>query len=245
MQSAAVRAYIKNDVVPIVLARVSDLLSTTRVAGNLYFGTRPCTSIWPNLGECASVTTSPTCGSLVAVPDAHLLPTTLCLDGIRDNCEVIPGGSGVANADVILYFAAKPAASCDLGAAAFASSCSLDDATDRPIAGYVNICAPLLVVRGAEDYAHRVHDIQMVLHEVTHVLGFSRYLYKFWRDTNGNPRTPRDENGVPTEDPATTTVRQFTEGGAIRSKVVTPAVVQAVRSHFGCASANGGEPTQG
>ena len=27
--------------------------------------------------------------------------------------------------------------------------------------------------------------------------GFSSNLYPFWRDENGNPRTPRDNNGFP------------------------------------------------
>ena len=39
--------------------------------------------------------------------------------------------------------------------------------------------------------------ISTIRHELLHALGFSASLYAFYRDENGDPRTPRGDSGKP------------------------------------------------
>jgi leishmanolysin-like peptidase len=39
--------------------------------------------------------------------------------------------------------------------------------------------------------------LSTVKHEILHALGFSSSLYAFYRDSDGNPLTPRIDNGKP------------------------------------------------
>lgn len=62
---------------------------------------------------------------------------------------------------------------------------------DRPIAGNINFCPAGLQGNAAE------FILELAKHETTHALAFASSLFAYWRDPNGNPRTPRDGNGNP------------------------------------------------
>lgn len=63
----------------------------------------------------------------------------------------------------------------------------------RPIAGHANLCPDNIVTKRQEQEIL----LSTVKHEILHALGFSVSLYAFYRDQDGNPLTPREENGKP------------------------------------------------
>ncbi len=116
------------------------------------------------------------------------------------NCERIDnGGTGVANADVVLYISAVDT-NCPSGSSsnaaqtvAFATACQMEASLDRPIAGNINFC-PLGVTGNVADFV-----LELAKHETAHALAFASSLFAFWRDGNGTPRTSRNSNGLPIE----------------------------------------------
>lgn len=95
-------------------------------------------------------------------------------------------------------------------------------------------------------------------HEILHALGFSVSLYAFFRDENGNPRTPRKpDTGKPYLNEklqihqwSNTTIRKIirdkwqVKGGNIKKEInvmVTPRVVEEIRNHFNCSELEGAE----
>ena len=64
----------------------------------------------------------------------------------------------------------------------------------RPIAGHANLCPDSISTKTQELETL----LSTVKHEILHALGFSVSLYAFYRDQNGEPRTPRRaETGKP------------------------------------------------
>ena len=116
-----------------------------------------------------------------------------CRNGGGSNCtETIPTGNGVPNADLVIYISAIQSANCPQGSTsstsmtvASASVCQMESKIDRPIAGNINFCPSNLQGRVAKNI------LDVAKHEITHALAFSANLFAFWRDSDGNPRTPR------------------------------------------------------
>ncbi len=114
-----------------------------------------------------------------------------------NNCEQVNnGGIGVSGADVVLYISAIDTKCPDANnggaqTVAFARACEMEASLDRPIAGNINFC-PLGVTGNAADFI-----LELAKHETAHALAFASSLFAFWRDDNGNPRTPRNSNGLP------------------------------------------------
>lgn len=64
----------------------------------------------------------------------------------------------------------------------------------RPIAGHANLCPGSISTKPQELETL----LSTVKHEILHALGFSVSLYAFYRDENGEPRTPRrSDTGKP------------------------------------------------
>lgn len=59
--------------------------------------------------------------------------------------------------------------------------------TRRPIAGHANLCPGSISTKSQELETL----LSTVKHEILHALGFSVSLYAFYRDSYGNPLTPR------------------------------------------------------
>ena len=72
-------------------------------------------------------------------------------------------------------------------------------------------------------------------HEISHILGFAYVSFGYFRDENGEPRSPRDSNGDPiytsSGDYASDEVVRLVEGDQY---IVTPKVRAVTRNHFRC-----------
>ncbi len=143
--------------------------------------------------------------------------------------------------DLLIYVTAV-STNCGSSTLAYASACYLDQ-KDRPIVGNVNFC---LANSAYSEWAES--DIEkVVLHELIHVLGFSSFLYSFFRDESGLPRTPRcpgasgcTVNDIPSFPPfneltytyAVSASTVITQAGL--EYIVTPAVTAVARAYFAC-----------
>ncbi|XP_071481004.1 uncharacterized protein [Diadema antillarum] len=202
----------------------------------------------------------PVCGDIY-VPDALTEPCYLCdsnFDGTElFNCGSIGGStpetSPLEEAVHFVMSVASIAESCQSEVLAYASACYLDEDTDRPLAGFINICPDLL----------RLEPDRLSLtlqHEIFHALGFSTGLYAFFRDADGAPLTPRNADGLPTFDTGTglyvwsEQVVQEIElewehsTGSMTTSVqvlVLPNVLREARAHFECPTLQGVELEDG
>lgn len=96
---------------------------------------------------------------------------------------------------------------CEERTLAVGSACELDQ-YDRPIVGFINFCLGFEAPdAGLRNYIQRAYSQWMrvslsqdltepdptdvTVHELAHVLAFSSWLFKYFRDDEGNPRTPR------------------------------------------------------
>jgi leishmanolysin-like peptidase len=129
------------------------------------------------------------CGE-VQVPENHLDVCRVC-NATGQNCrddESTSPGAGIENADFVFYVSARQTERCHKGlTVAYAAHCQQESALDRPIAGHANLCP--------ESISTKPQELQTLLstvkHEILHALGFSVSLYAFFRDENGEPRSPR------------------------------------------------------
>jgi len=152
-------------------------------------------------------------------------------------CETSRGGSGIPNADLVIYVTAIQSEFCSGNTVAYASVCRQAE-DDRPVAGYLNFCLSRL--GDGTDSRQWHQDVAMSLHEILHSMAFSSSLFPFFRDVNGQPLTSRDKWGYPPSNKASSsTVREEIVDGQLRHFLVTPKVLQAARHHFGCDSLDG------
>lgn len=129
------------------------------------------------------------CGE-VEVPVEHLDVCRTC-NATGQNCKEdadYEPGPGILNTDFIFYVSAMQTDRCHKGlTVAYAAHCQQEAALDRPIAGHANLCPDSISTKPQELETL----LSTVKHEILHALGFSVSLYAFYRDENGNPRTPR------------------------------------------------------
>ncbi|XP_023338328.1 leishmanolysin-like peptidase, partial [Eurytemora carolleeae] len=194
------------------------------------------------------------CGE-VRVPNEHLESCRVC-NAFGQNCGIVEDskpGEGIRDADFLFYISAMETERCQKGmTVAYAAHCQQEAVLDRPIAGHANLCPSSISLKAQE------LDILLstVKHEMLHALGFSVSLFAFFRDSQGNPLTPRGDNGKPklneelqTRQWSEQTIRKevrskFVRGGIYNKTVdvvVTPRVREEVQKHFGCSSITGAE----
>uniref|UniRef100_A0A6I8PNS1 Leishmanolysin-like peptidase n=1 Tax=Ornithorhynchus anatinus TaxID=9258 RepID=A0A6I8PNS1_ORNAN len=200
-------------------------------------------------GACAQLTR---CGP-VTVPEGHLQQCRSCSEG-EWQCGPSgpPDGEGVRDADFVLYVSARTTARClRQTVIAYAAYCQQEAHTDRPVAGYANLCPSAISARPQEFDGL----LSTVKHEVVHALGFSAGLFAFYYDDAGQPLTPRYANGLPpfnhslglyqwSDRVARAAERLWHVRGrkVLRHRVtllVTPRVVAEARAHFACPSLEG------
>ncbi|XP_075166976.1 leishmanolysin-like peptidase, invadolysin isoform X2 [Haematobia irritans] len=205
------------------------------------------------IDNCRPVTM---CGE-VQVPENHLDVCRIC-NATGQNCrvdETTQAGDGIENADFVFYVSARQTDRCHKGlTVAYAAHCQQEATLDRPIAGHANLCPDSISTKPQE--LHTL--ISTVKHEILHALGFSVSLFAFFRDDDGNPRTPRNpDTGKPhmheilqIHQWSNETIRKVTRenwsvrGGHVSREidmVVTPRVVAEVRKHFNCDKLEGAE----
>ncbi|XP_012221592.2 leishmanolysin-like peptidase [Linepithema humile] len=205
------------------------------------------------IDTCRSVTM---CGEVV-VPEDHLDVCRTC-NATGHNCGIAEGsraGPGIDGADFVFYVSAMQTERCHKGlTVAYAAHCQQEAALDRPIAGHANLCPGSISTKPQELETL----LSTVKHEILHALGFSVSLFAFYRDENGEPRTPRrSDTGKPplneklqthqwSENTIKTVVRPRWQvhGGYVErtmQMIVTPRVRAEVQAHFNCSQLEGAE----
>ncbi|CAH8584315.1 unnamed protein product [Heterobilharzia americana] len=176
------------------------------------------------------------------------------LNGSR---PIVQGGSGVGippNGYLIFVDASatEPCKTDDL--LAYALACQLESGTDRPVAGYVNLCPNQLSASPEEVRA----TVSTFIHEMAHALGFSSTSYAFLRDENGNPRTPRDPYTnlpalgqdadfiyIASKSTITTFQRTWVSAVSTTSRTINafvlPNLLKEARAHYNCPTLDGME----
>lgn len=193
--------YISKVLMPAALKWISSALAVVPVQGNLTLQ-RQCIRFYTSPFRCIEYA-PPTCGSLATIPSAHF-------------------DAGVPNADFIVYVTNQPSVGEEI---ANGGTCQFDQ-NGRPVAGGVNFSPQNFgkAQSGTEDFRYQVNA---VVHELFHALGFSSSLFGQWRNSQGEPY-----------DSVTQT---FNERNRTITKLVTPAALKKAREFFGCPNLNGVE----
>jgi len=147
---------------------------------------------------------------------------------------------------------------CQRGPLALASACALDQ-YDRPVIGFMNWCyndnSSPSTTSSLQD-AFRPHlglDLErlqvdsnhVAVHELGHILAFGSWLFKYYREPDGTPRTTRpfEEKQITCADgseefglfPGRTTVYPLIEQDGSRTfMMATPHVKKVVQNHLNC-----------
>lgn len=200
-------------------------------------------------GPCAE---SSQCNK-ITIPDQHLQP---CYQLNGSNIVTSSDSGDGVTADFILYVSAWNGGRCEIGnTVSYALFCRQEPDMDRPVAGSINFCPNNLAI-AEKDLSHL---LDIAKHELLHTLGFSRALFAFYRDENGNPLTPRDSlTGLPENYDSDAglyiasekVVKAFTRtnwnvrGGVINKTlnyIVTKKVKEEAQKHFQCSLLEGAE----
>ena len=158
-----------------------------------------------------------------------------------------------------------------LSTLAVSTACAVDPATDRPVVGFANLCLNEIATtkNGTVDQASVDMMVDVLIHELLHVLGLDSDLFKYFRNSaNGEPLTPRkatwmgSEAGFEKEESVSCVGGQAPQQLATacnntlmyhreevslgvdkvrRSyyEIVLPTVVQVSRNQFNCQDLNG------
>ncbi|XP_050971576.1 ciliated left-right organizer metallopeptidase isoform X2 [Labeo rohita] len=161
------------------VSEISNLLSVRRVPHSLLLNrdiNKYCKFIWRN----SSTVNHMKCGRAnenyrfetclgVIMPDEHLNGCAVYPHPEHPDPTVLkPEGTGVADTDFLLYVFTHSTDKCR----------AETDSEGRPLAGTMIICRETLSM---ERYTHE-HFVQTVIHELFHVLGFSKDLFGRWKD---------------------------------------------------------------
>ena len=160
---------------------------------------------------------------------------------------------------------------CGGSTLALASACTLDQ-FDRPIVGFMNFCLDHDVSENLEylqdiyqgfldvdlkDDHIQIPKASVATHELGHVLGFTSWMFKYFRNEDGTPRTPRpfesatiacspdgEKTGVlPSSNTIKSTIDSAT--GKLFYNIVTPRVSQVAQNLLGCNEVEGARLADG
>ena len=159
--------------------------------------------------------------------------------------------TGLSDTDLVLYVSGTPSSRfCSGTTLAVAVACNFDQ-FDRPTAGSINVCLDQIEVDSDGTASESIiqDNVDVLIHEVAHVLGHSSNSYRyFWDSETQEPRTPRDgefdkRKTVKCVDgmerdilaPAENTMKFFdAENGQRYAAIVTPKVKAVARNQFDC-----------
>ncbi|XP_063043391.1 ciliated left-right organizer metallopeptidase isoform X2 [Engraulis encrasicolus] len=222
---------------------ISSLLSVRHTAGPLLLSrdiNKYCKFIWRNVsatnynrcGRANSSYKNETCLS-VTIPDDHLRGCAVFHHpDAPDRTELRHEGAGLNNTDFLLYVHIQNSHRCTTQPSmlAYAAHCQ-SDPLGRPLAGTVVICRDRL---RHQNYRHD-STVQLLLHELLHVLGFSRTLFNTWRDCSHNIKgggkcSPHGQ------------VTNLDEEGQMR--IYTPSVSHVLQEHLNSTDTTLGAPLE-
>ena len=179
--------------------------------------------------ECKELGAS-TCGS-GTIGNELFAAARECSGQRVGDCEEVTGGDGALADFVLIVTASESGANCDAnsgGESAQGGYCITDDATGRPIAGFINFC-PGTISLAMEEMGRQV---DLAVHEMLHAIVFEPSLFDQFQHASDAYRS------------VDAPVLEYVDGatGEVTSKVLrTPAVRAFVRDHFGCSSLEGAE----
>ncbi|XP_030609410.1 leishmanolysin-like peptidase 2 [Archocentrus centrarchus] len=213
---------------------VSSLLSVNRVLGPLLLSrdiNKYCKFLWRNsstinynrCGRANKNYRNETCLD-VTIPDDHLAGCDIYPEADSPRRIVLrPEGAGVPDTDFLLYLHVHSTDKCraEPSVLAYAVHCQTDP-RGRPVAGVVVICRERLT--GAT-YSHQT-TAQTVIHELFHVLGFSKDLFSTWRDCSSSFSSSR----VGADCSPRGKVAHSDGSGHMR--IYTPSIVSALQKHL-------------
>jgi len=144
--------------------------------------------------------------------------------------------------DFVAFVTARPCG--DDGTVAYAASCNFEikdynaGLVGRPLAGIINFCPRYFqqFVSGSYSDFEYMGAVKVAVHELTHALGFSGWMYDSYLDSNG------DYYDAP--------YREFTRSGTSAAgnsysvdiiELKTPKLMSYARDHFGCTDLEGVE----
>jgi leishmanolysin-like peptidase len=221
--NAAKIDFIKNEILAKTATFWSKSLSVVRVNGNL----KVSSAELDNREYCGD-------SEFTSVPSEHI-------------------STGVANTDLLLYVSGAPSSRfCSGTTLAVAVACNFDQ-FDRPTAGAINICMDQIELDddGTASDAVVEDNVDVLIHEVAHVLGHSSNSYRFfWDSETGLERTARpfESRTVTCVDnvdrtlilPDDNTMKFFQANNGQRyAAIVTPKVRAVARNQFDCQSLEG------
>ncbi|XP_065915873.1 leishmanolysin-like peptidase isoform X1 [Dysidea avara] len=179
-----------NSVLSDSIKTLESILMVHPVQGNLIIPPM-CDDTWfygSNEGKCSSLPYESyyECGEFATIPSSYIGTIEVCPTSYGSCSLEGPDGSGLRNADYLLFVSATSSSNCDEGTLAYASHCMIDTSgNNRPVAGYINVC-PLSL----NDYEGQNRAIKdLLMHEMIHALGFSSSLFEKFVDQHGNTYT--------------------------------------------------------
>jgi len=167
-----------------------------------------CTEAWYEVLE------PPKC-ILSVVPDDHYGDSWAVNATDYTSKLYAPGGKGIADTDLIIYVTYSDQ-NCGWSTLAWAAPCDIDQ-YGRPIAGAINFCPRLL-----EDEPYWKYDVAVTLHELTHVMIMSRFLWENFYDREHQEMIPMDE-----------VYENSTHS------IISPKVTEIAQDHYNCSELDG------
>lgn len=213
--------------------------------------------------------------SLSVVPSPSIvLPQGVCFELFDYPPDWSDAKKGLPDADLLIFVSGMNSigstelcsSTSALSTLAVSSPCAIDPVTDRPVVGFANVCLNMVQTgtNGLVLEKSIATMVDVMSHELAHVLGMNSELYKYFRNSvTGKPLTPRNKNSGFTVTPnvpcvggqdaedlelaCENTVRydveevtyganQFQRG---YYEIVLPTVAQVARNHFNCQSLEG------
>ncbi|XP_072357666.1 ciliated left-right organizer metallopeptidase isoform X5 [Scyliorhinus torazame] len=231
-----------NNSIQQAVSLLAKLLAVIPVVDNLLLSrdmNEYCKSVWrnaslPNFNKCFQRNDNyrkETCLDVV-IPDDHLQGYSVWPGQGNSPTVIQEDGRGVPNADLILYIKAADTSKCrkERSVIAYAAYCKLDQ-NGRPIAGAVTFCHSRL--RGSA-FDHR-RTMLTTVHELLHVLGFSKDLYNTWLDCASAPSIGMNCS-------SRSSVTNTDDQGSVR--IYTRTVIQKMQQHFNSSSPELGGPLE-
>jgi len=103
-------------------------------------------------------------------------------------------------------------------------SCNLASGTKRPLAGRTKLNRALLKDANGDVLLHE-KNTYLLLHEMTHTLGFSNSMYKYFRTDSGSTRSGH--------------IKSDTINGMTHKVIDVPSLTNRIRNYYGCSSLKG------
>ena len=167
-----------------LLAAIQDADTLTKARGNAII-----THVLPKIEAIWSQ-------SLSIIPSDNnlVLPSNVCFDLYEFPTEWSKPKLGVSDTDLVIFVSALQfigttelcSNNAALSTLAVSSPCAIDPVTDRPVVGFTNVCLNTLAMgtNGEVDEESIRTMVDVMSHELVHVLGLNSELYKYFRNSH-------------------------------------------------------------